>query len=118
MKKNDKKSFIIVGERKCKKIGSDLFYNLDACLAIIIRDALLEFADHEAKASCPSHYTIDEKGKEISMKKACKKWQKDIRDVAELFDKYIINGFRGGYDEILSRKMFKALSEIFPALWI
>ena len=118
MKKKNKNSCIIVGEHKCKKIGSDLFYNLDTCLAIIIRDALLEFADHEAKASCTGYYTIDEEGKEISMKKACKKWQKDIRDVAELFDRYIINGFRGGYDEILSQKMFKALSEIFPALWI
>lgn len=118
MKKKNKNSCIIVGGHKCKKIGSDLFYSLDTCLAIIIRDALLEFADHEAKASCPSHYFFDEEGKEISAKKACKKWQKDIRDVAELFDKYIINGFKGEYDEILSRKMFKALSEIFPALWI
>lgn len=118
MKKKNKNSCIIVGEHKCKKIGSDLFYNLDTCLAIIIRDMLYEFAETEALANCPTYYTLDEEGKEISMKKACKKWQKDIRDVAELFDRYIINGFRGGYDEILSRKMFKALSEIFPALWI
>lgn len=118
MKKKNKDSCIIVGEYKCKKIGPDLFYNLDVCLAIVIRDALLEFADHEAKVGCPNHYTIDEDGKEISMKKACKKWQKDIRDVAELFDDYIQSGCNA--DDICDKaeKMFEALAEIFPALWI
>ena len=87
MKKKDKKSRIVVGERKCKKIGSDLFYNMDMSLAIIIRDMLYEFAETEALAGCPNHYTIDEEGNNIPIKKACKRWSKDVRHVGDLFDK-------------------------------
>lgn len=118
MKKKNKNSCIIVGEHKCKKIGSDLFYNLDVCLAIVIRDALLEFADHEGKVGCPNHYTIDEDGNDVPMKKACKVWRADIRRVAAMFDDYIQSGWNA--DDICDKveKMFEALAEIFPALWI
>ena len=120
MKKKNKNSCIIVGEHKCKKIGSDLFYNLDTCLAIIIRDALLEFAETEALASCPTYYTLDEEGSEtVRMKKACKAWSKEVRRVGALFDKYIEEGFGPGEQcHENAEIMFEELAKIFPALWI
>ena len=118
MKNKNKNSCIIVGEHKCKKISSDLFYNLDICLAIVIRDALLEFADHEAKAGCPCSYTFDEKGNSVPMKEACRKWQDDIRSVANMFDEYLKRGENDLLANKKAKEMFEALGEIFPALWI
>lgn len=120
MKKKNKNSCIIVGEHKCKKIGSDLFYNMDMSVAIIIRDMLYEFAESEALASCPTYYTLDEDGNDtIPIKKACKKWSKEVRHVGDLFDKYIQEGFGPGEKcHENAEEMFEALAEIFPALWI
>ena len=120
MKKKDKKSCIIVGERKCEKIGSDLFYNMDMSLAIVIRDMLYEFAETEALASCPTYYTLDEEGNEtMTMKKACKAWSKEVRRVGALFDKYIEEGFGPGEQcHENAEIMFEELAKIFPALWI
>lgn len=120
MKKKNKNSCIIVGEHKCKKIGSDLFYNMDMSLAIIIRDMLYEFAETEALASCPTYYTLDEEGSEtVRMKKACKAWSKEVRRVGDLFDKYIKEGFGPGEQCLENAEiMFGELAKIFPALWI
>ena len=72
MKKKDKKSCIVVGERKCKKIGSDLFYNMDMSLAIVIRDMLYEFAETEALVGYPTYYTFTRPGaKRYAVSETC-----------------------------------------------
>ena len=113
----DMNSCIIVGEERCKKIGDDIFYNLDQCLAFIIRDTLFEFAKSHTKESYPGKYAFNEDEDIVPDDVATEQWKNDIEKVAHMFNEYS-KADDNKSRESIAQKMFEGLAKIFPSLWV
>ena len=112
---------IEINSVRCTKMTKGLFYNLDSCLAIVIRDTLKEFANKHIEGF-PGYYENDPRldgedkiGSDKFEEKASKLWRDDVLTVADEFDRYLKEGEKMTGEEI--DEMFAALAFIFPSLW-
>lgn len=120
MRKSDV-DVIEINPVRCTKMTKGLFYNLDSCLAIVIRDTLKEFANKRIEGY-PGYYENDQRldgedkiGSDKFDEKASKLWRDDVLTVANEFDRYLKEGEKMAGEEI--DEMFAALAFIFPSLW-
>ena len=112
--KKSKKNKIVTRDDECVSIDKELMWSLDITLAIIIRDSIRKHVE-SSKLGVPGFLVADPSGIvfDDEWKKARAKWEKELNEVADMFDTYATKDT----DEECVKEMFAKLTEIFPHLW-
>lgn len=111
--RKSKKNKIVIKDDKCISIDKELMWSLDITLAIIIRDSIRKHVE-SSKLGVPG-FLLDLSGivPDDEWKKARAEWEKELNEVADMFDTYATKDT----DEKHVEEMFAKLTKVFPYLW-